>query len=107
MWNCGCANGCLSGGLSPGGIRSNSFWYVKTWFFNQLMTMSTDVTESLYETLYAAPWLRSLGARIGKRVEIAAVELIQPDLLILGDESMIADLALIGAPEVSRLGHDR
>jgi non-ribosomal peptide synthetase-like protein len=89
------------GRLKPGRYPIKSFWYVKSWFFNQLMTMSTDVTESLYETLYAAPWLRSLGARIGKRVEIAAVELIQPDLIILGNESMIADLALIGAPEVN------
>jgi non-ribosomal peptide synthetase-like protein len=98
LWLC---KWLLVGRIKPGRYPIQSFWYVKTWFFNQLMTMSTDVTESLYETLYAAPWLRSLGARIGKRVEIAAVELIQPDLLILGDESMIADLALIGAPEVN------
>ncbi len=98
LWLC---KWLIVGRLKPGRYPIKSFWYIKTWFFNQLMTMSTDVTESLYETLYAAPWLRSLGARIGKRVEIAAVELIQPDLLILGEESMIADLALIGAPEVN------
>ena len=98
LWLC---KWLLVGRLKPGRYPIQSFWYVKTWFFNQLMTMSTDVTESLYETLYAAPWLRSLGARIGERVEIAAVELIQPDLIVLGNESMIADLALIGAPEVN------
>jgi non-ribosomal peptide synthetase-like protein len=96
LWLC---KWLLIGRLKPGRYPIKSFWYIKTWFFNQLMTMSTDVTESLYETLYAAPWLRSLGARIGQRVEIAAVELIQPDLITLGNESMIADLALIGAPE--------
>jgi non-ribosomal peptide synthetase-like protein len=76
------------------------FFYARKWFIDQLMSMSADVTESLYETLYAPPWLRTLGARIGSRCEIAAIDLVHPDLLEMGEESMIADLALIGAPQV-------
>jgi non-ribosomal peptide synthetase-like protein len=89
------------GRRKPGRYPLEGLWYAKTWFFNQLMMMSTDVTESLYETLYAAPWLRTLGARIGAHCEIAAVAAIEPDLLILGNESMIADMAFLGPPQVS------
>jgi non-ribosomal peptide synthetase-like protein len=88
------------GRLRPGCYPVGGFFYARKWFLDQLMTMSADVTESLYETLYAAPWLRALGARIGARCEIAAVELVHPDLLEMGPESMIADLAMLGAPQV-------
>ena len=88
------------GRLRPGCYPIGGFFYARKWFIDQLMTMSADVTESLYETLYAAPWLRALGARIGARCEIAAIELVHPDLLEMDEESMIADLAMIGAPHV-------
>ncbi len=90
----------LIGRLAPGCYPVGGFFYVRTWFVNQLMAMSTDVTEALYETLYVAPWLRSMGARIGPRCEIAAIELVHPDLLEMEGESMIADLGLIGPPHV-------
>jgi len=88
------------GRLVPGCYPVGGFFYARKWFFDQLMTMSTDVTEALYETLYAAPWLRTLGARIGARCEIAAIDLVHPDLLDMDAECMIADLALIGGPRV-------
>jgi len=88
------------GRLAPGCYPVGGFFYARKWFFDQLMTMSTDVTEALYETLYAAPWLRALGARIGERCEIAAIDLVHPDLLEMDAECMIADLALIGGSRV-------
>jgi len=90
----------LIGRLIPGRYQVGGFFYARKWFFDQLIAMSTDVTEALYETLYAAPWLRSLGASIGARCEIAVVKLAQFDLLEMGEECMLADQVLMGAQRV-------
>lgn len=90
----------LIGRLRPGCYPIGGLFYARKWFIDQLMDMSTDVTESLYETLYAAPWLRALGARVGPRCEIAAGQLGHPDLLNMGSECMIADEVMVGAQHV-------
>jgi len=90
----------LIGRLRPGCYPIGGFFYARKWFIDQLMDMSTDVTESLYETLYAAPWLRALGARVGSRCEIAAGQLGHPDLLDMDSECMIADEVMMGAQHV-------
>ena len=56
---------------------------MRKWFFDQVMDMSLEVTESLYTTLYLRPWLRILGAHIGPRSEIDEVR-FQPDLFLRG-----------------------
>jgi non-ribosomal peptide synthetase-like protein len=60
------------------------------------MLSSLGMTNSLYATLYTLPWLRLLGAKIGPRSEVATVSHFDPDLLILGPESFVADLANLG-----------
>ncbi|TMD69800.1 MAG: peptide synthetase, partial [Chloroflexi bacterium] len=80
-------------GLYP--LRSG-FW-LRKWFSDQLMSLSLGMTNQLYATLYVVPFLRLLGARIGRWSEISTVGLIDPDMLILGDESFVADIAVIGS----------
>jgi non-ribosomal peptide synthetase-like protein len=70
---------------------------LRKWFADRLMAMSLEITNTLYATLYAAPWLRLLGARIGRRSEVSTAAHIDPDLLTLGDESFVADFASVGA----------
>jgi carbonic anhydrase/acetyltransferase-like protein (isoleucine patch superfamily) len=80
-------------GLVP--LRS---WFgLRKWFADKLMLLSLGMTNSLYATLYTAPWLRLLGARVGRRAEVSTVANIDPDLLVIGPESFVADLAVIGA----------
>ena len=61
------------------------------------MLLSLAVTNTLYATLYTLPWLRALGARIGPRAEVSTVSHIDPNLLTLGSEAFVADIASIGA----------
>jgi non-ribosomal peptide synthetase-like protein len=87
----------LIGRLREGRYPIGGAMHVRKWFFDQIMDMSLEVTESLYTTLYLRPWLRVLGARIGPRSEIDAVRL-QPDLFVAGEECFLGGDVLIGAP---------
>ena len=75
----------------------NSAFGVRKWMADKLMTISLTLNNTLYATLYALPWLRALGARIGKRSEVSTVSHVDPDLLVLGTETFVADIASVGA----------
>jgi non-ribosomal peptide synthetase-like protein len=74
-----------------------SWFGFRKWLSDRLMSLSLFATNTLYATLYASPWLRLLGARVGKWSEVSTVSHIDPDLLTLGDGAFVADLATIGA----------
>lgn len=69
---------------------------VRKWIADKLLEHSLLLTNSLYATLYTVPWLRLLGARIGRRAEVSTASHIDPDLLTLGDGSFVADKAGVG-----------
>jgi non-ribosomal peptide synthetase-like protein len=70
---------------------------VRKWIADKLLEQSLTLTNSLYATLYTVPWLRLLGARVGRRAEISTAGHIDPDLLTLGEGSFVADMAGVGA----------
>ncbi|GAA0638742.1 non-ribosomal peptide synthetase [Kutzneria viridogrisea] len=70
---------------------------MRKWVADKLLEFSLMFTNSLYATLYTVPWLRLLGATVGKRAEVSTAAHLDPDLLTLGDESFVADMASIGA----------
>jgi non-ribosomal peptide synthetase-like protein len=83
---------------TPVGVFPLRSWFgLRKWLADNLMNMSLAMTNSLYATLYTIPWLRLLGAKIGSRAEVSTVSHIDPDLLVLGAESFVADLAVLGA----------
>lgn len=83
---------------TPTGIFPLRSWFgLRKWLGDQLMNTSLAATNSLYATLYTIPWLRLLGARIGARAEVSTVSHVDPDLLVLGAESFVADLAVVGS----------
>jgi len=90
----------LLGNIKEGNYRVNSTFYVKKWFFDQLMKLSLQVIGTLYTTLYLQFWFKLLGVKMGKRVEISTVEFISPDLLVTGDECFLADSVSVGASHV-------
>ncbi|MFB6981089.1 Pls/PosA family non-ribosomal peptide synthetase [Streptomyces scopuliridis] len=69
---------------------------VRKWVSDKLLEISLTFTNSLYATLYTVPWLKLLGARIGRGAEVSTVSHIDPDLLTLRDGSFVADLANVG-----------
>lgn len=70
---------------------------VRKWVADKLLELSLMFTNSLYATLYTGPWLRMLGARVGQRAEVSTAAHLDPDLLTLGQESFVADMASVGA----------
>ncbi len=83
--------------VRPGTYPSYSLFGLRKWLVDKLMMSSLSLTNTLYGTLYTLPWLRLLGAKVGPRAEVSTVSNIDPDLLVLGRESFVADLAVIGA----------
>jgi non-ribosomal peptide synthetase-like protein len=70
---------------------------VAKWFGDKLLERSLLLTNTLYATLYTPTWLRALGAQVGRRAEVSTIANIDPDLLALGDDSFVADMATVGA----------
>ncbi len=86
--------------LRPGTYPLRSWFGLRKWMADRLMVLSLGLTNSLYSTLYLLPFLRLLGTRVGPRAEVSTVSHIDPDLLTLGAECFVADLAVIGAARV-------
>ncbi len=83
---------------TPTGVFPLRSWFgLRKWLADNLMNTSLAATNSLYATLYTIPWLRLLGAKIGQRAEVSTVSHVDPDLLVVGAESFVADLAVVGA----------
>lgn len=90
-------------GVKPGIYSVRSGFGVRKWLNDQLMAMSLGMTNTLYATLYLTPFLRLLGARIGRWSEVSTVGNLDPDMLVVGHESFVADIAVI-APAVFHHG---
>lgn len=82
--------------IREGIYEVNSLMYIRKWIADALMEMSLTMTGALYATLYLPPFLRMLGAKIGKRSEISTISHITPGLLEIDDESFLADIAHVG-----------
>ena len=85
-----------SRGIRPGVFPLRSAFGLRKWTIDRLLDASLALTNSLYGTLYAMPWLRALGASVGHRSEISTIAHVDPVLLTLGTESFAADMATIG-----------
>lgn len=72
------------------------------WFIDKLLELSLVLTNSLYATLYTAPWLRMLGAKIGRGSEVSTLAHVDPELLVIKNGSFVADMAHIGSAVTHR-----
>ncbi|MER5689790.1 Pls/PosA family non-ribosomal peptide synthetase [Streptomyces sp. NPDC002205] len=92
----------------PGVHPARSALGVRKWITDKLLEHSLVFTNSLYATLYTVPWLRLLGARVGRRAEVSTAAHIDPNLLTLGEGSFVADMAGVGvaAYAVDRMAFD-
>ncbi len=82
--------------VQPGIYSIRSSFGLRKWLSDQVIALSLGLTNTLYATLYLIPFLRLLGARIGRWSEVSTVGHIDPDMLNLGDESFVADIASVG-----------
>ncbi|MDP4206029.1 MAG: hypothetical protein Q8859_08535, partial [Bacteroidota bacterium] len=88
------------GRLKPVNIPIHSLLYIRKWIVDTLISCSLLFFKSLYATLFLPPWLRLIGAKIGKRAEISTVNYISTDLLRIDQESFLADSVNVGPPLV-------
>jgi non-ribosomal peptide synthetase-like protein len=70
---------------------------MQKWFGDKLLELSLMLNNTLYSTLYTPHWLRALGANVGRGAEVSTIANIDPDLLILEDDSFVADMASVGS----------
>jgi len=78
-------------------IHSLAFWRRK--FTGMILDQSLHVLHGIYASVYAPAWLRCLGVKVGDNAEISTAEGMIPELLALGDDSFIADGAMLGDEE--------
>src|SRR5262249_2989023 len=57
----------------PGVYPVESWFYVRRCAADRLVANSTQLLSTIFTTIYLPPWLRLLGAKIGKGAEIATV----------------------------------
>lgn len=90
------------GRVKPGKYPLRSYWHVRKWFADCLMNLSRELLFPLYASLYLPPWLRMLGAKVGRNSEVSTAENFNPDLVELGEGTFVADSVCLGASEVRR-----
>jgi non-ribosomal peptide synthetase-like protein len=88
------------GRIKPGNYSTYSLTFLRYWFLNYLMNNTKHLVLPLYATLFFPRFLRSLGATIGRNVEISTISQAMPDLLDIGDGSFLADGCVVGGAKI-------
>ena len=76
--------------------------YYASWLTNQIQENSLHLLHGLFATVYAPMWFRLIGAKVGRGAEISTAMGVTPELLTLGEDSFIADGAMLGDSQVRR-----
>lgn len=84
----------------PGVYPLYSFYYLRHWLAYGLMRSSRALLLPVFTTIYLPPWMRLLGAKIGKHAEMSTVWSFMPELLEAGDSAFFADGCMFGGRRV-------
>ena len=88
------------GRLEPGLHSLDSTWAIRKWFHDALLTLSLDALFPMYASVYLSPWLRLMGATVGRNVEVSTAENMNPDLVTFDDGVFVADAVCLGPESV-------
>jgi non-ribosomal peptide synthetase-like protein len=88
----------------PGIYPLRGSFGLRQWFSNHIVLMSVTMLSGVYCTLYAIPFLRRLGLRLGRWSEVATPAFIDPDMTVIGDQSFLAG-GVVTAPGTCHRGH--
>ena len=86
--------------IEPGHYWIYSWWYLRKWMVDVLLQLSLHTVYTMYATMYLPPWLRTMGAKLGKGTEISTAADYSPDLLEIGEGCFVADSVYLGVPTV-------
>lgn len=80
----------------PGVYDVYSGQYLMHWLAGLVMQIIKTVGLSVFTTVYLPPWMRLLGARLGRDTEMSTVWSINPDMVSAGDGVFFADGCMLG-----------
>ncbi|MGE3711495.1 MAG: Pls/PosA family non-ribosomal peptide synthetase [Hyphomicrobiaceae bacterium] len=80
----------------PGVYAVYSIHYLQHWLSGLVMHIAKIVGLSIFTTLYLPPWMRLLGARLGRHTEMSTVWSIDPDMVSAGSGVFFADGCMLG-----------
>jgi non-ribosomal peptide synthetase-like protein len=89
------------GKISPGTYDVHSLTYLRYWFSAYLLSNTRQIALPLYATVFMPRFLRQLGAKVGRLVEVSTITNVVPELLEIRDGSFLADACIIGGSRVS------
>ncbi|MCA4134681.1 Pls/PosA family non-ribosomal peptide synthetase [Arthrobacter sp. M4] len=78
-------------------VRSRVGWQV--WATERVLDLARDLLFPIYASLFTPAWLRLLGAKVGKNVEISTV-LLLPRMTTIGDGAFLADDTMVASYEL-------
>jgi non-ribosomal peptide synthetase-like protein len=80
----------------PGVYKLHTFTDLRFWLAGGLMRATRAAMLPIFTTLYLPPWMRLLGAKIGKYSEMSTVFTFLPEFLSAADGSFFADGSILG-----------
>ncbi len=80
----------------PGIYKAHTVADLRFWLSAGLMRTTRAVMLPVFTTLYLPPWMRLLGAKVGKNSEMSTVFAFLPELLDAGAGSFFADGSIVG-----------
>ncbi len=84
---------------STGLAALSGFGYYRKWLVARILDASLETLHGLYASVFAATWLRLMGAKVGRGAEISTATGVIPDLLTVGEDSFVADGVTLGDEE--------
>lgn len=84
--------------VKPGLYPIRSFYYLRYWIILELL--DNEHVSVMSDSLYLPMFLRLLGAKLGKRVEMGESPLIIPSLLTIEDGGFAASSVALGWPQI-------
>jgi non-ribosomal peptide synthetase-like protein len=89
---------CVLGRVVPGNYPIKSGYYLRCWMVEKLLGM--HVIDVMADSLFYPIFMRMLGAKLGKHVEMGESPHISPDLLTMENDSFSASSVSIGVPRI-------
>ncbi|WP_158890714.1 Pls/PosA family non-ribosomal peptide synthetase [Amycolatopsis anabasis] len=84
--------------VDPGIYPWRSGFGVRQWFTGHLLQMTFGMLATVYCTLYAIPFLRGLGMKLGRWAEVAPPAYLDPDMCVVGSKSFLAGGVVLAPP---------
>jgi non-ribosomal peptide synthetase-like protein len=89
--------------VEPGIYPLRGGFGLRLWFTNHIVLMSVTMLSMVYCTLYAIPFVRWLGMRLGRWSEVATPTFFDPDMTVVGAKCFLAG-DIVTAPATCHRG---